>query len=184
MIGQAMGGASPARLSPTGMGIWEMHGLGRHAIVASMIVVMATPCLAASEMPGMVLLHDDQAASWGPPPASLPKGLLFSILSGDPSKPGPFTLRIRLPANFVIAPHTHATSENLTVLSGAIVHDMGNTLVRSRGKPLATGGFVFLPGDTPHALWTNGAPAEIQVTGTGPFGLHYINPADDPRNAH
>lgn len=131
----------------------------------------------------MVLLKDDSAVSWGPPPASLPKGLQFSILAGNPDKPGPFTLRIRMPANFVIAPHTHATSENLTVLSGAIVHDMGNTMERSRGKELDTAGFVFLPGNTPHSLWTNGQPAEIQVTGTGPFGLHYINPKDDPRNA-
>lgn len=131
----------------------------------------------------MVLLKDDSAASWGPAPASLPKGIRFSVLSGNPDQPGPFTLRLQLPANLVIAPHTHATSENLTVLSGSIVHDMGNTMVHSRGKLLDAGGFVFLPGDTPHSLWTNGAPAEIQVTGTGPFGLHYIDPKDDPRNA-
>ena len=132
---------------------------------------------------GMVLLKDDSAVAWGPPPASLPKGMQFCVLAGNPDKPGPFTLRLKIPANFVIAPHTHATSENLTVLTGAIVHDMGNTLVRTRGKTVDTGGFVFLSGNTPHSLWTNSSPAEIQVTGTGPFGLHYINPADDPRNA-
>jgi hypothetical protein len=32
----------------------------------------------------------------------------------------------------------------------------------------------------PHSLWTGTSAAEIQVNGTGPFGLHYINPADDP----
>ncbi len=152
------------------------------AIVALVVAGGSTgAAMAASD--GMVLLKDDAAASWGPPPAALPKGLEFSVLSGNPDKPGPFTLRIKMPANFVIAPHTHATSENLTVLSGSIVHDMGDTLVRNRGKTLDTAGFVFLPGNTPHSLWTNEQPAEIQVTGTGPFGLHYINPADDPRNA-
>jgi len=148
---------------------------------ATAALIAVTSAQAATE--DMVLLKDDTAVSWGPPPASLPKGLEFSILSGDPAKPGPFTLRIRIPANFVIAPHTHSTAENLTVLSGSIVHDMGKTLVRGRGKTMNAAGFVFLPGNTPHSLWTNAHPAEIQVTGTGPFGLNYINPADDPRNA-
>ncbi len=152
---------------------------------AAAMVAVACGSVMAAEMPaGMVLLKDDAAANWGPPPASLPKGLMFSVIAGNPDKPGPFTLRIKMPANFVIAPHTHATSENLTVLSGSIVHDMGNTMVRNRGKTLDTAGFVFLPGNTPHSLWTNGQAAEIQVTGTGPFGLHYINPSDDPRNSH
>ncbi|MDR7036600.1 hypothetical protein J2X36_001341 [Methylobacterium sp. BE186] len=32
----------------------------------------------------------------------------------------------------------------------------------------------------PDALWTDSEPAVLQVSGTGPFGLTYINPADDP----
>ena len=148
-------------------------------------VQVAPLAAAAAGAPGgaMVLLKDDAAVAWGPAPASLPKGLRFAVIAGNPDKPGPFTLRIKMPANFVVAPHTHATAENLTVLSGVVFHDMGNTMVRERGRELGAGGFVFLPGETPHSLWTQGAPAEIQVTGTGPFGLHYINPKDDPRNA-
>ena len=53
-------------------------------------------------------------------------------------------------------------------------------LDRSAGKPLRAGGFVYLPQDMPHALWTTTEPVELQVNGTGPFGLNYIDPADDP----
>ena len=28
--------------------------------------------------------------------------------------------------------------------------------------------------------WTTDEPVELQVNGSGPFGLNYINPADDP----
>ena len=35
----------------------------------------------------------------------------------------------------------------------------------------------------PHSLWTKDQPAVIQVNGTGPFGLNYVNPADDPSKA-
>ena len=89
-------------------------------------------------------------------------------------------LRVRFPAHTIVAPHTHATAENLTVLSGSIVHDMGGTLDQGRGQQMAAGGFVYLPGGMPHSVWTTAEPAEVQVTGTGPFGLSYINPADDP----
>lgn len=132
------------------------------ALVALCLTTTASPAVMAASAGSMVLLRDDSAATWGPAPASLPKGLQFSVLSGNPDQPGPFTLRIKLPANFVIPPHAHATSENLTVLSGAIVHDMGEKMERSHGRALDTGGFVFLPGNTPHSLWTDATPAEIR----------------------
>ena len=34
---------------------------------------------------------------WGAGPASLPPGAQAAALEGDPSKPGPFTLRIKIP---------------------------------------------------------------------------------------
>lgn len=153
------------------------------AWLAGGLVLLATTAAFAADGPGMAMLPDDAAVQWSPSPPSLPHNTQISILSGDPAKPGPFTLRLRMPAGTVIAPHTHATAENLTVLSGAIVHDMGDTIDKARGRPLGQGGFVFLPADMPHSLWTTTGDAEIQVSGTGPFGLHYINPADDPSQA-
>ena len=42
------------------------------------------------------------------------------------------------------------------------------------------GGFVYLPANMPHSVWTADTEFIVQVTGTGPFGLNYVNPADDP----
>jgi quercetin dioxygenase-like cupin family protein len=131
---------------------------------------------------GLVMLSGDQDVHWSPAPDSLPKGMTISILSGNPDQPGPFTLRLRMPPQTVIAPHTHATAETVTVLSGSIEHETGPMLIRSKAMLCGQDGFVFLPAMTPHSLWTNGQPAEIQVNGTGPFGLHYVNPQDDPRH--
>ncbi len=154
----------------------------RALFIGVALTVAACPLVAAEAPGGMVLLKDDSGVSWGPSPPSLPPGLQFAVLSGNPDKPGPFTLRIKAPAHFVIAPHTHAQPETVTVISGSFMHDMGNTLVRSRSKEVGAGGFVFLPANMPHTVWTADSPVEIQVNGTGPFGLHYINPKDDPRN--
>lgn len=129
---------------------------------------------------GAIMIGGADDVKWSAAPADLPKGGEISILAGDPAKPGPFTLRLKLPANYVIAPHTHATDETVTILSGSLTHDMGDTIEKQRGKLFKIGGFLSLPAKMSHSLWTSNEGAVIQVTGTGPFGLDYVNPADDP----
>ena len=129
---------------------------------------------------GLVTVPDAASVVYQPGPPNLPKGTQISMISGDPSKPGPFVLRIKAPANTVIAPHTHSEAETLTILAGSIYHEHGATIDKAAGKPLRAGGFVFLPKDMPHSLWTTDEPVELQVNGSGPFGLTYVNPADDP----
>ncbi len=150
-------------------------------ITAATAVCGATTVVLAAE-PQMMLLKDNDAAQWSKAPADLPHNMQITILTGDPAKPGPFVLRLKIPANTVIAPHTHSADENVTVLSGDFYHGMGNTIDREHGKFVDAGGYVFLPANMAHSLWTTKDPAVIQVTGTGPFGLNYINPADDPSN--
>ena len=129
---------------------------------------------------GMVVFPDGAAVTYQPGPPNLPRGTQVAMVSGDPAKPGPFVLRVKLPPDTVIAPHTHAQPETLTILSGTIYHQHGTRIDRPTGAALKPGGFVYLPQDMPHALWTTGEPVELQVNGSGPFGLNYIDPADDP----
>lgn len=135
---------------------------------------------AAFAATSLVVQSDNAGFQYTPAPASLPKGTQISNLLGDPSKPGPFVLRLIFPAHTDIMPHTHSKPETVTVLSGTIFHEHGATLVRADGTELKAGGFVYLPEGMPHSLWTTDGQAVIQVSGTGPFGLQYVNPADDP----
>jgi quercetin dioxygenase-like cupin family protein len=128
----------------------------------------------------MALVPSSAIIKWAPGPASLPKGVQLAALAGDPGRPGPFALRVKIPPNTVIAPHWHATAENLTVLSGPLFHEMGDKLDKSRGEEMEAGGFVYLPAKMNHSVWTTTFEAIVQVTGTGPFGVNYANPADDP----
>src|SRR3989442_5060005 len=57
---------------------------------------------------------------WQPGPPTLEPGSQGAVLAGNPSQPGPFTLRVRLPAKYRIAPHRHPVEERLTVLSGTL----------------------------------------------------------------
>ena len=78
----------------------------------------------------MVLVPNGAAVKWQAAPANLPKGSQLAVLAGDPGKYGPFALRVKIPANTMIAPHRHATDENLTVISGDLYHGMGETVER------------------------------------------------------
>ena len=135
---------------------------------------------AAADM-GMIMLPNAKSVQWTPAPASQPINAKISLIAGDPGQPGPFTLRLEFPANTIIAPHTHSKLESVTILSGELYHETGEKLDKSKGSLLAAGGFISLPAEMAHSLWTVKTTI-IQVSGTGPFDLHYINPADDPRN--
>ncbi|MBV9115730.1 MAG: cupin domain-containing protein [Acetobacteraceae bacterium] len=153
----------------------------RQLLLAALIVAAAVGQRAAAEEAGrMVLVPNDAAVKWQPAPANLPKGSQLAVLAGDPAKPGPFALRVKFPPNTLVAPHRHATDENLTVISGELYHGMGETVDKAHGHKLEQGGFVYLPGGSPHSVWTAGSESVVQVTGTGPFGLSYVNPEDDP----
>lgn len=153
-------------------------------IVAVAATAMAATGAMAEEAGHMMMLPSGTAVQWQPGPPSLPRGSEIAVLAGDPGKPGPFVLRVRIPANTLIAPHRHATAENLTVLSGDFYHGMGEKVDKASGERMEPGGFVYLPGGMPHYVWTAGAVSVVQVTGTGPFGLIYVNPEDDPSKAH
>ncbi|MGA0532563.1 cupin domain-containing protein [Hansschlegelia sp. KR7-227] len=169
---------SNARAAPLRMN--QAIRLSAFALAAS-LSTGAVADLAAHKQ--MIAVKEAAAVQWKPAPAALPKGIEISVIMGDPDKPGPFALRLRIPPSTIIAPHTHATDETVTLLDGALVHDMGEKMVESRGEPFREGGFLYLPALMPHSLWTKDQSAVIQVNGTGPFGLNYVNPADDPSKA-
>ena len=119
---------------------------------------------------------------WGDPPPVLPKGAKFAVVSGDPTKPGPFAIRIRVPAGYKIAPHWHPADEHVTVLSGTFALGMGEKFDQASMKDLRAGGYAVLPAEMRHFVMAKTA-ATVQVHGMGPFALNYVNPADDPSKA-
>ncbi|MGZ5179867.1 MAG: cupin domain-containing protein [Ramlibacter sp.] len=143
------------------------------------VLALGMPGAWAADPAGDAKMENPEAMKWGDAPPSVPKGAKIAVLSGDPTKSGPFTMRLKLPANYRIPAHTHTQSENLTVLSGALYLGMGDKLDVQKGQALKAGGFHFLPGKTQHYAYTK-APTVLQVHGDGPFDINYVNPADNP----
>ncbi len=144
--------------------------------------MLAAPLSAWAESSTMDLVSGPDAVKWGPVPSSLPKGAMIAVLSGDPSKDGPYVLRLKMPTNYKIPAHHHPTTENVTVLSGSFHAGMGDKLDADKGQTFAPGGFVSLPAGTNHYAWAT-TETVVQVHGDGPFAIVYVNSADDPSKA-
>jgi quercetin dioxygenase-like cupin family protein len=147
----------------------------------SVVSALVLACLPAAS-----LAMDEHVAvqpgtvKWGPAPPALPPGSEAAVLSGDPASNGPYVVRVRMPANYTVPPHTHPTDENVTVIEGTLNVAMGGKLDRGKGDALGAGGFFHMPQGMQHYAWSTG-PTVIQIHGMGPFAITYVNPADDPR---
>lgn len=119
---------------------------------------------------------------WGPAPAVFPAGAQMAVLEGNPGGTGLFTVRLRFPNGYKIAPHVHPTDENVTVISGTFKVGMGSTFDASKTITLKQGGFVTARADMAHYAVAQGVTV-VQVHALGPFALTYINPADMPRTS-
>jgi quercetin dioxygenase-like cupin family protein len=106
----------------------------------------------------------------------------MAVLEGDPTKEGSFVVRFQFPEGYHIPPHTHPKTEHVTVISGALYLATGETLDRNNAKKLPAGSFGYWPAGMKHTAWSEGETV-IQLHGTGPWQINYVNPADDPRNA-
>jgi len=118
---------------------------------------------------------------WGPAPPDLPQGAQLAVLHGDPSKKAVFTIRLKAPAGYKIAPHWHTRDEQLTIVSGNLLLHMGDTM-DAPAQSLEAGGFHFLPGKMHHGAEFKGETV-VQIDGMGPFDIHYLNPADNPNKS-
>jgi hypothetical protein len=148
-----------------------------------LIVAIATACaglmLQAPAHAADAMTMNPEQIKWGDAPPQLPKGGKVAVLNGDPGKDGPFTIRLKAPAGYKIAPHWHSNDENLTVISGAFHLGMGDKMETKGAHVLKAGGYHYLPGKAHHYAWTS-TPTVIQVSGNGPFDITYIDPKDDP----
>jgi hypothetical protein len=127
---------------------------------------------------GQAININAKELKWGDAPPDLPKGAKVAVLYGDPSKAGPFTIRLKAPDGFKVPPHWHSHDEQLTVMSGTLVLHMGDTM-KAEPHVLEADGFHFLPGKMHHGVEMKGETV-VQIAGTGPFDIHYPNPTDNP----
>ncbi len=153
-------------------------------IVISAMLMLASPAIAQmADLPyageGFMML-DSSELVWKDVPSMAP-GAQIAVIEGDLSEATPFTFRLKLPADYTLAPHTHPAHERVTVLSGTLHFAHGEKFDRTKTQALEKGDVAIMAPGLPMFGHTE-EETIIQLHGMGPWGIEYVNPADDPRS--
>lgn len=152
------------------------------AVVATGVAIaaFALGSVARTETGATERIVSPEDIRWAPAPASLPGGAEAAVLYGDPAKEGLFAIRVRIPKDYFIPPHTHPKAEVVTVLTGKFSLGMGPKADRASAKPVGAGAFMAMPAQVAHYVFSN-EETVLQITSVGPWGIDYVDPKDDPR---
>jgi hypothetical protein len=129
--------------------------------------------------------HDKNAFTpetipWGPPPPFVARGAQLAVIEGNPAaSTGDYTVRLKMPDGYRIAPHWHPQRENVTVISGTLKVGMGDAFAKDEMASFPAGSFAYLDPDMHHYVMASGEVI-VQVHGSAPLQFNYVNPADDP----
>jgi quercetin dioxygenase-like cupin family protein len=108
-------------------------------------------------------------------------GIRTTVLLGDPTKPGLYTIRLSIPANTTIQSHTHRDDRSAIVVSGTWYFGYGREANETATKPLPPGSFYTEPGGVAHFALTKTESVVVYITGFGPTDTVYVNATNDPR---
>lgn len=111
------------------------------------------------------------------PFAAYPAEVRLAVLVGDPSGPGPYVIRVRVPAGVRMMPHRHPEDRVYTILSGVFYIGLGERFDATRLTAHAPGSVLVLPGGEAHFHWAKSGEYIAQVSAIGPLGFTYVDPA-------
>ncbi len=127
------------------------------------------------------LMISPDEIEWGPV-ESMGDGAEIAVIEGDLQEEEPFTFRLRLEDGFKILPHIHPAYERGTVLKGTLHFAHGEEYDPDKTKELQEGSIFIMPPGEPMFGYAEGEVI-FQLHGTGPWGIEYLDPDDDPRLA-
>ena len=116
------------------------------------------------------------------PFAAFPPSVRLAVIAGQPSQPGPYMIRVKVPKGVKLMPHRHSEDRIYTVISGVFYIGVGEEFEPDKLEAHPPGAVIVLPGNTSHFHWAKSGEYISQVTAIGPLGLEYVNSKDDPRN--
>jgi len=126
-----------------------------------------TPGAAAGGAPAHVMKTPAQL-TWGPPPAVFEQNAQMALVSGDPSKPGPYVARIKWFPGNMSRPHFHPNDRFFVVISGTWWMGTGERFDPASTVPAPAGSYVIHYGGKIHYDGAKDEETIIQVWGMGP----------------
>lgn len=109
---------------------------------------------------------------------SIGPGAKTAVIDGDPKSTGLFVMRISLPPKTTIGVHTHPADENVTILSGTLFFAASDKFDAKNAKPFGPGSYFSIGKGKPMFAYTTNEETVIQLNGSGPWGIAFLEPAD------
>jgi pimeloyl-ACP methyl ester carboxylesterase/uncharacterized RmlC-like cupin family protein len=103
-------------------------------------------------------------------------GVETRVVSGDPTKAGPYTIVLTVPAHTRIEAHRHRDDRSAVVVSGEWRFGYGRTASSAGLETLPAGSTYTEPADAPHFAETGDGPVTVVITGSGPSDTTYDVP--------
>ena len=148
------------------------------AFAAGALTALSAWAGSAGEKPGFISAEASKL-KWSDAPSVGP-GAKIAVIEGDLKSPEPMTFRLKVPANSKIGVHTHPTAERVTVLSGTLYFAVGDKFDTAKAKAYKPGDLFVVPSGMPMYAYTKNGETIVQIHGTGPWGIAYLNPEDAP----
>jgi len=150
----------------------------RGLLIGAAAILAAGPSLAAETPKDFVRVAPSDLV-WTPAPGG--HGAKFTVVLGDPAKPGLYVIRAYFPPHVMDSPHTHPNDRYVTVLQGVWYTGTGSTFDLAKAVPLGPGSVMFHPANASH--WDGSAgnePVVVQITGWGPAPSVPVDPKTPP----
>ena len=111
---------------------------------------------------------------------SIGPGAKTAVIDGDPKSSGPFVMRLMVPPKTTIKLHTHPANENVTVLSGTLYFAASDKFDPKIAKAFGPGSYFSIGQGKPMFAYTKDKQTVVQLHGTGPWGITYLESKDSP----
>lgn len=152
--------------------------MNKHATAASAALLVTVVAIAAARFPELRLspaeVNSLQAHDAGAGTSGI-AGIRTTMVMGDPAQPGPYVIRLTVPANTSIQPHTHRDDRTAIVVSGTWYFGYGRLHDAAAEKALPPGSFYTEPAGVAHYAETKDAAVTVYITGVGPSDTKFVN---------
>ncbi len=150
-----------------------------HILILGSGALMTSASAVAGDSAASGVMLTPEEIKWNPNPRVT--GLGVARIQGHAKKPGAFIHRVKFPKGRIVQAHSHPDDRTYTVLSGTWYLGWGETYNPDQLTPLPVGSFYTEPAGVPHFIATPDGETIVQVTGTGPTAVQYVDTAHAPR---
>jgi quercetin dioxygenase-like cupin family protein len=100
----------------------------------------------------------------------------LAVISGDPSKPGPYVIRVYFPPGIMSAPHYHREDRYVTGDARHLEGGTDDSWDPQATQPLKAGSYMQHPAGAIHYDGAGAEGATVQTMGIGPSSTTFLFP--------